>query len=205
MKKVTLSKTKLRNLSCGFIYARINYGSTEHDIIVLTLCITSLEKSFPQERCIWFMFYQSRQPQGSSVWYQIKRKKIANKKHPVACSYAIDYWFSAFQTSRLPEFFFLKRLTNMAKRLKAIFLAEVVNDCLQSDDRDLDSSAGGLSSDEEEKVDNSLLENYSTESNRLVLVIFKLFSFYLFYDKNLVLIYYWHNCCKWFYLISATL
>ena len=78
----------------------------------------------------------------------------------------------------------------MAKRLKAIFLAEVVNYCLQSDDRDLDSSAGGLSSDEEEKFDNSLLENYSTESNRLVLVIFKLFSFYLFYDKNLVLIYY---------------
>ena len=79
----------------------------------------------------------------------------------------------------------------MAKRLKAIFLAEVVNYCLQSDDRDLDSSDGGLSSDEEEKVDNSLLENYSTESNRLVLVIlFKLFSFYLFYDKNLDLIYY---------------
>ena len=29
-------KTKLRNLSCGFIYSRINYGSTEHDIILLT-------------------------------------------------------------------------------------------------------------------------------------------------------------------------
>ena len=35
MKRATLSKTKLRNLSCGFIYSMINYGSTEHDIILL--------------------------------------------------------------------------------------------------------------------------------------------------------------------------
>ena len=35
MKRATLSKTKLRNLSCGFIYSMINHGSTEHDIISL--------------------------------------------------------------------------------------------------------------------------------------------------------------------------
>ena len=35
--------------------------------------------------------------------------------------------------------FFHKILTNMAKILKAIFLAEVVNYCLQRDDSDLDS------------------------------------------------------------------
>ena len=46
MKKVTLSKTKLRNLSCGFIYSRINYGSTEHDIIVLTNFSPSLNYDF---------------------------------------------------------------------------------------------------------------------------------------------------------------
>ena len=46
----------------------------------------------------------------------------------------------------------------MAKRLKAISLAEAVNYCLQSDANDLDSSVGGLSSDEEEKVDNLLLK-----------------------------------------------
>ena len=66
----------------------------------------------------------------------------------------------------------------MAKRLKAISLAEAVNYCLQSYDSDLDSSVGGLSRDEEEKVDNLLLENYSTDSKRLVLIIlFKIFSF----------------------------
>ena len=65
----------------------------------------------------------------------------------------------------------------MAKRLKAMSLAEAVNSCLQSNDSDLDSSVGGLSSDEEEKVDNLLLENYSTDSNRLVLIIiFKIFT-----------------------------
>ena len=86
---------------------------------------------------------------------------------------------------------FHKLLTNVAKRLKAISLAKAVNYCLQSHDSDLDSSVGGFSSDEEEKVDNVLLEDYSNDSNRLVLVIlFKIFSFYLFYDKNLVLIYY---------------
>ena len=42
----------------------------------------------------------------------------------------------------------------MAKRWKAISPAEAVNYCLQSNDSDIDSSAGGLSSDEEEKVDN---------------------------------------------------
>ena len=74
--------------------------------------------------------------------------------------------------------FFHKILTNMVKRLKAIFLAEAVNYCLQSNDSDLDSSVGGLSNDQEEKVDNLLLENYSTDSNRLALVIlFKIFSF----------------------------
>ena len=78
----------------------------------------------------------------------------------------------------------------MAKRLKTISLAEVVNHCLQSHDSDLDYSVGGLSCDEEEKVDNLLLEKYSTDSNRSVLVIlFKILTFYLFYDKNLVLIY----------------
>ena len=46
MKNVTLSKTKLRNLSCGFIYSRINYGSTEHDIIVLTNFSPSLNYDF---------------------------------------------------------------------------------------------------------------------------------------------------------------
>ena len=87
--------------------------------------------------------------------------------------------------------FFHKVLTKMVKRLKAISLAEAVNYCLQNDDSDLDSSVGGLSSDEEGKVDNLLLKNYSTDSNRLVLVIvFQIFSFYLFYDKNLVLPYY---------------
>ena len=64
----------------------------------------------------------------------------------------------------------------MAKGLKTISLAEAVNYCPQDDDSDLDSSVGGLSSDEEEKVDNLLLENYSADSNRLVLVIlFKIF------------------------------
>ena len=56
----------------------------------------------------------------------------------------------------------------MAKKLKAISLVEAVNYCLQSDDSHLDSSVGGLPSDEEEKADNLLLENYSTGSNRLV-------------------------------------
>ena len=65
----------------------------------------------------------------------------------------------------------------MAKRLKAMSLAEAENCCLQSNDSDLDSSVGGLSCDEEEKVDNLLLENYSTDSNRLVLIIiFKIFT-----------------------------
>ena len=78
-------------------------------------------------------------------------------------------------------------LTNKAKRLKTISLAETVNHCLQSHDSDLDYSVGGLSCDEEEKVDNLLLEKYSTDSNRSVLVIlFKILTFYLFYDKNLV-------------------
>ena len=45
----------------------------------------------------------------------------------------------------------------MGKRLKVISLAELVNFCLQSDDSDLDSSVGGWSSDDEEKVDNLLL------------------------------------------------
>ena len=44
----------------------------------------------------------------------------------------------------------------MAKRLKAISVAEAVNCCHQSDDSDLDSSAWGLSSDEEEKFVNVL-------------------------------------------------
>ena len=35
MKRATLSKTKLRNLSYGVIYSRNNYGSTRHDIILL--------------------------------------------------------------------------------------------------------------------------------------------------------------------------
>ena len=79
--------------------------------------------------------------------------------------------------------FLHKILTNMAKKLKAISLAEAVNFCLQSDDSHLDSS-GGLPSDEEEKVDNLLLENYPTDSNRLVLVIlFKIFSFLPFMIK----------------------
>ena len=65
----------------------------------------------------------------------------------------------------------------MAKRLKAMSLEEAVNCCLQSNDSDLDSSVGGLSCGEEEKVDNLLLENYSTDSNRLVLIIiFKIFT-----------------------------
>ena len=81
-------------------------------------------------------------------------------------------------------------LTNKAKRLKTISLAEAVNHCLQSHDSDLDYSVEGLSCDEEEKVDNLLFEKYSTDSNRSVLVIlFKILTFYLFYDKNLVLIY----------------
>ena len=46
MKKVTHSKTKLRYLSYGFIYSRINYGSTEHDIIVLTNFSPSLNYDF---------------------------------------------------------------------------------------------------------------------------------------------------------------
>ena len=37
------------------------------------------------------------------------------------------------------------------------------------------------------------------------LLFFSKFCFYLFYDKNLVLPYYWHSWCKWFYLISAIL
>ena len=96
-------------------------------------------------------------------------------------------------------------LAKMAKRLKTISLAEAVNYCLQSDDGDLDSWVGSLPGDEEEKVDNLLLENYSTDSNKLVFVILsRIFSFYLFYDKNLGLPYYWHSSCKWFYLVSAT-
>ena len=39
-----LSKTKLRNLSYGFIHSWINYGSTEHDIIVLTKSSQPLTK-----------------------------------------------------------------------------------------------------------------------------------------------------------------
>ena len=87
--------------------------------------------------------------------------------------------------------FLHKILTNMAIRLKAISLAEAGNYCLQSNDSDAVSSVGGLSSDEEEKVGNLLLENYSTDSNRLVYVIlFIIFYFYLFYNKNLPLLYY---------------
>ena len=52
----------------------------------------------------------------------------------------------------------------MAKRLKAISVAEAVNCCHQSDDSDLDSSAWGLSSDEEEKFVNVLLGNYRTQT-----------------------------------------
>ena len=52
----------------------------------------------------------------------------------------------------------------MAKRLKAISVAEAVNCCHQSDDSDLDSSAWGLSSNEEEKFVNVLLENYRTQT-----------------------------------------
>ena len=101
--------------------------------------------------------------------------------------------------------FLLKILSNMAKRFKPIYLAEAVNCCLQSDDGDLDSSVVGLSSDEEEKFDNLLLENYSTDLNSLVPVIhFKSFSFYLFYDKRLVLQYYCHNRCKWEILLKST-
>ena len=50
------------------------------EAIPLTLCIPSLEKSFPREQCICVIFYQSRQPQGPSVWYQINKKKIVHKK-----------------------------------------------------------------------------------------------------------------------------
>ena len=46
MKRVTLSKTKLRILSCGFIYSRIYYGSTDHDIIALTKASPSLNYDF---------------------------------------------------------------------------------------------------------------------------------------------------------------
>ena len=42
--------------------------------------------------------------------------------------------------------------------MKAICLAEAVNYCLQSDDSDLDSSVGSLSSDEEEKLVNYYCE-----------------------------------------------
>ena len=46
MKRVTLGKAKLRNLSSDFIYSRINYGSTEHDIVVLTKFSSSLNEDF---------------------------------------------------------------------------------------------------------------------------------------------------------------
>ena len=52
------------------------------EAIPLTLCIRSLEKSFPRKQCICAIFYQSRQPQGPSIWYQINKKKIVNKKIP---------------------------------------------------------------------------------------------------------------------------
>ena len=44
MKRATLNKTKLRNLSCGFIYSRINYGSTDHDIILLIRASASITR-----------------------------------------------------------------------------------------------------------------------------------------------------------------
>ena len=46
MKRVTLGKAKLRNLSSDFIYSRVNYGSTEHDIVVLTKFSSSLNEDF---------------------------------------------------------------------------------------------------------------------------------------------------------------
>ena len=44
MKRATLSKIKLRNLSCGFIYSRINYESIEHDIILLIKASASITR-----------------------------------------------------------------------------------------------------------------------------------------------------------------
>ena len=44
MKRAKLNKTKLRNLSCGFIYSRINYGSTDHDIILLIKASASITR-----------------------------------------------------------------------------------------------------------------------------------------------------------------
>ena len=92
----------------------------------------------------------------------------------------------------------------MAKRLKAMSVAEAVNCCHQSDDSDLDSSAWGLSSDEEENLLTYYWKIIGLKQVGLV-IHFKIFGFYLFYDKNLVLPYYWHRCCKWFYLLLVTL
>ena len=48
----------------------------------------------------------------------------------------------------------------MARRPSTISSKEAIDFCLESDGSDLDSSIGGLSSDEEEEVDNMLADNY---------------------------------------------
>ena len=141
-----VSKTKLRKLLCGFIYSRINYGSTEHDFIVLTLCILSLENWSIRNDAFDSFFYlthfigyffpvsllpntRALQQQGPSVWYQTNRKKIANKK---CHSFFLEPLIIDLATFKLfvYQIFSHKMLSNMAKRLKAISLAEAVKYCL---------------------------------------------------------------------------
>ena len=55
----------------------------------------------------------------------------------------------------------------MAKRMNSIPLHEVIDYCLQDDYGDEDSSVGGLSSDEEDDLDQQLLGNISSDDEKL--------------------------------------
>ena len=48
----------------------------------------------------------------------------------------------------------------MARQLCTIFLKQVVDFCPESDGSDLNSSVGGLSSDEKQEIENMLADNY---------------------------------------------